>query len=81
MTASKPSVFLLKVTGQIETGEFLDDDEIYFTYFYHYGQDWQVIKGIEEGSSQSTRRSEDERSIFVWNFPIDVTFKSTNPFG
>ncbi|MCL4157563.1 UNVERIFIED_CONTAM: hypothetical protein GTU68_064107, partial [Idotea baltica] len=37
--------------------------------------------GLEEGSSQTTRRSEDERDIFVWNFPLDVTFKASSPFG
>lgn len=38
-------------------------------------------KGLEECISQITRRSDDERQIFTWNFPIDITFKSTNPFG
>ncbi|XP_023702108.1 B9 domain-containing protein 1 isoform X4 [Cryptotermes secundus] len=40
-----------------------------------------VLKGLEEGISQIVKRSRDERQLFVWNFPLDVTFKSTNPHG
>jgi len=40
-----------------------------------------VIQGHEGGLSQITTKSDDERQLFVWNFPLDVTFKSTNPFG
>ena len=28
-----------------------------------------------------TKKSRDDRQSFVFNFPIDVTFKSTNPYG
>lgn len=38
-------------------------------------------QGLEEGISQITSKSRDVRQALVWNFPIDVTFKSTNPFG
>nr|KAF6398784.1 B9 domain containing 1 [Molossus molossus] len=38
-------------------------------------------QGLEEGISQITSKSQDVRQALVWNFPIDVTFKSTNPFG
>ncbi|KAK7508004.1 hypothetical protein BaRGS_00000969, partial [Batillaria attramentaria] len=37
--------------------------------------------GLEEGITQITKKSQDERQLFVWNFPIDVTFKSTNSYG
>lgn len=40
-----------------------------------------VSQGLEEGASQIAKKSQDERQLFVWNFPIDVTFKSTNPYG
>ncbi|KAM7067020.1 B9 domain-containing protein 1 isoform 3-T3 [Molossus nigricans] len=42
---------------------------------------WEFLKGLEEGISQITSKSQDVRQALVWNFPIDVTFKSTNPFG
>ncbi|XP_072794612.1 B9 domain-containing protein 1 isoform X2 [Vicugna pacos] len=38
-------------------------------------------QGLEEGISQITSKSLDARRALVWNFPIDVTFKSTNPYG
>lgn len=38
-------------------------------------------QGLEEGISQITSKSRDVRQALVWNFPIDVTFKSTNPYG
>lgn len=44
MSSSNPSVFLVKVTGQIETGEFFAGEELYFNFLYYYGQDWEVIK-------------------------------------
>lgn len=40
-----------------------------------------VWQGLEEGISQVGKCSNDERRMFVWNFPLEITFKSTNPFG
>ena len=39
------------------------------------------MQGLEEGISQLSKKTWDDRQSFVFNFPIDVTFKSTNPFG
>ncbi|KAH3862636.1 B9 domain-containing protein 1-like [Dreissena polymorpha] len=75
------SVFLVMVSGQIESAEFPEFDEIYLRYNLHYGQDWLVTSGLEEGISQVAKKSQDDRQQIVWNFPIDVTFKSTNPHG
>uniref|UniRef100_A0A803Y822 Uncharacterized protein n=1 Tax=Meleagris gallopavo TaxID=9103 RepID=A0A803Y822_MELGA len=36
-------------------------------------------QGLEEGISQITSKSDVAPTTFVWNFPIDITFKSTNP--
>ena len=44
-------------------------------------EDECLFQGIEEGISQITQKSHDRRQVFVWNFPLDITFKSTNPFG
>ncbi|KAM9748759.1 B9 domain-containing protein 1 isoform 3-T3 [Dama dama] len=41
----------------------------------------ESAQGLEEGISQITSKSQDARRALVWNFPIDVTFKSTNPYG
>lgn len=40
-----------------------------------------TTKGLEEGFTQTAKKSSDDRQIFAWNFPLDVTFKSTNPYG
>jgi len=39
------------------------------------------VKGLEEGLTQTAKKSRDDRKLFVLNFPIDVGFKSSNPFG
>ncbi|XP_064080437.1 B9 domain-containing protein 1-like [Macrobrachium nipponense] len=81
MSITAPSVFMLNVTGQIDSGRFMEGDNLYFNYCFTSGTDWEVVGGLEECVSQMSRRSDDERQIFVWNFPLDITFKSTNPYG
>ena len=39
------------------------------------------MQGIDQGFSQVARKGTSGDSSVVWNFPVDVTFKSTNPFG
>ena len=39
-----------------------------------------LSQGVSEGITQTTRRGGPNRD-FVWNFPIEVNFRSTNPFG
>ncbi|ESO84147.1 hypothetical protein LOTGIDRAFT_184197 [Lottia gigantea] len=75
------SVFLLMVSGQIESAEFPEFDDVYCRYCFTHGQDWLITSGLEEGITQVTKKSQDEKQRFVWNFPIDITFKSTNPSG
>ncbi|XP_021940537.1 B9 domain-containing protein 1 [Zootermopsis nevadensis] len=74
-------VFMISASGQIESAVFHEFDDIYCKYCFVYGPDWVVTSGVEEGISQIVKRSRDERHLFVWNFPLDVTFKSTNPYG
>ncbi|XP_045680591.1 B9 domain-containing protein 1 isoform X2 [Phyllostomus hastatus] len=81
MAAAGPSVFLLMVNGQVESAQFPEHDDLYCKYCFVYGHDWAPTAGLEEGISQITSKSHDVRHSLVWNFPIDVTFKSTNPFG
>ena len=41
-----------------------------------------LMQGVSEGITQTARRGgRENRSVFVWNFPVNVTFKSTIPFG
>ncbi|XP_010140142.1 PREDICTED: B9 domain-containing protein 1, partial [Buceros rhinoceros silvestris] len=56
-------------------------DHLYCKYCFVYGQDWVPTAGLEEGISQITSTSDVAPTTLVWNLPIDITFKSTNPFG
>lgn len=44
------------------------------------GPDWTIQQGVDSGLSQISYKKMGLKDI-VMNFPIDVTFKSTNPFG
>ncbi|XP_069838230.1 B9 domain-containing protein 1 isoform X3 [Dendropsophus ebraccatus] len=79
--ASNPSVFLLNVNGQIESAEFPEFDDLYCKYCFVYGHDWAPTSGVEEGISQIASKNRTANRSIVWNFPIEITFKSTNPYG
>ncbi|XP_051852617.1 B9 domain-containing protein 1 isoform X2 [Antechinus flavipes] len=81
MATANPTVFLVMVNGQVESAQFPEFDDLYCKYCFVYGQDWAPTSGLEEGISQITSKSADVQHSLVWNFPIDITFKSTNPFG
>ncbi|KAM4716999.1 B9 domain-containing protein 1 isoform 2-T2 [Anableps anableps] len=79
-TTSNSSVFLLTVNGQIEGANFPDYDNLYCKYCYVYGHDWAPTTGLEEGITQITSKSTQSHRL-IWNFPLETTFKSTNPSG
>ncbi|XP_062444525.1 B9 domain-containing protein 1 [Rhea pennata] len=79
--AGSSDVFLVAVSGEIESGQFPGFDDLYCKFCFVYGQDWVPTAGLEEGISQITSKSDAANSTLVWNFPIDITFKSTNPSG
>lgn len=39
------------------------------------------FQGLDTAVSQISKCTDGEVPTFVWNFPVDVTFKSTNPHG
>eukprot|EP01041_Mallomonas_annulata_P002148 gene2148-4179_t len=74
--------FFVVVSGQIEKADFGSLEDIYCRYSYFFGPDWMIKTGIQTGISQTSRKSTSNiEDGIVWNFPIDVTFKSTNVFG
>lgn len=73
--------FLISVNGQIQSAVFPYFEDIYCKYCFVCGPDWIVISGIEEGISQISKKGRDEEQSFVWNLPLNIVFKSTNPFG
>jgi len=82
-TDTQASAFHVIVTGQIESAAFPSHiDNVYCRYTLSYGMDWDIIHGVNSGITQIARRSNGrDRENIVWNFPIDVAFKSTNAYG
>ncbi|KAK2833666.1 hypothetical protein Q5P01_017555 [Channa striata] len=81
MATSNPTVFLLTVNGQIEGANFPEYDNLYCKYCFVYGHDWAPTTGLEEGITQITCKGSQSSHKLIWNFPLEITFKSTNPFG
>ncbi|KAH6942969.1 hypothetical protein HPB50_013016 [Hyalomma asiaticum] len=75
------ALFMLSVNGQIESAQFTGADDIYCKYSFVHGADWVVAAGVEEGISQVARKSRDARHRFVWNFPLEITYRSSNVSG
>jgi B9 domain-containing protein 1 len=73
--------FYIMCTGQVESAQFPGVDNLYCRYQFKYGADWKVLQGVDVGLSQIAQRGTHNESTIVWNFPIDVTFASTNAFG
>lgn len=77
------SRFLLMACGQIESARFEGSENLYCRYQIQHGPDWEVLHGLEQGITQmaSSRPTASDGAVITWNFPIDVTLKSTNVFG
>ena len=78
--SSGPTHFVVMATGQIEGAKFEGHDSLYCRYAFSMGEDWTVMKGVEEGITQlssASGASSEGGQVAVWNFPIDVTFRST----
>ena len=77
------SQFTVMATGQIESAKFEGHDSLYCRYSFAAGEDWTVMKGVEEGITQmsSSAGMADEGQLAVWNFPVDVTFRATCAHG
>mmetsp|Transcript_72821 Transcript_72821/g.171270 ORF Transcript_72821/g.171270 Transcript_72821/m.171270 type:complete len:191 (-) Transcript_72821:51-623(-) len=73
--------FEIHALGQLESGKFPGTDNIYCQYRFVHGEDWKVIAGLDDGITQTAALGTGSDDLLVWNFPIDITFKSTNVFG
>eukprot|EP00877_Chromochloris_zofingiensis_P007438 jgi/Chrzof1/2948/Cz12g05150.t1 len=76
-----PSFFTIMATGQVEGAEISGCDNAYCKFEIIAGEDWQLLDGMENGITQVARQAAGPDKHLVWNFPIDVTYKSTNAFG
>ncbi|KNC47040.1 B9 domain-containing protein 1 [Thecamonas trahens ATCC 50062] len=78
--------FFVVVSGQVESALFEDYDRLFAKVnFVHNGEgveDWTVVDGAEAGLTQVARKSVDGGSpVFVFNYPIEVAYASTNVSG
>ena len=74
--------FVVMATGQIEAGRFEGSESLYCRYAFTHGEDWTIMRGVEEGITQmSTASRTSNGDLAVWNFPVDVTFRSTCVHG
>eukprot|EP00574_Skeletonema_japonicum_P014005 CAMPEP_0201720352 /NCGR_PEP_ID=MMETSP0593-20130828/5343_1 /ASSEMBLY_ACC=CAM_ASM_000672 /TAXON_ID=267983 /ORGANISM="Skeletonema japonicum, Strain CCMP2506" /LENGTH=241 /DNA_ID=CAMNT_0048210991 /DNA_START=99 /DNA_END=824 /DNA_ORIENTATION=+ len=93
-STEKSSSFLLMITGQIEcahtsSSSLVNTQQLYCRYTFSHGPDWIVSHGVTQGITQiaGSRRAlkgsdeEGKGSVFVWNFPIEISFQSTNTYG
>ncbi|GLE02133.1 hypothetical protein PINS_up010971 [Pythium insidiosum] len=83
--AAPPSGFQVVISGQIESIamrvlQYPGVSNLYCRYAVTYGTDWRVLHGADAGLTQLAYRSSLDDDI-VFNFPIDLSFSSTNPFG
>lgn len=74
------SSFLVSAQGQIESGLFFDFSHVYCKFSFTFGSDWSLVSGLDQGITQVAKRSPSNQ-MFIWNFPVDVTFKSSNVHG
>lgn len=63
-----------------------EHDNLYCKFCIVSGQDWTLITGSEEGITQQASKaspfsSKTVHNLNVWNFPIEVSYKSTNAYG
>lgn len=87
---SESSSFFVMITGHVESAKSSTSsltDQLYCRYSFQYGPDWEIVHGVSMGLSQVGRQGvmnpidEDWGNEIVWNFPIEISFQSTNPYG
>ena len=83
--ASNTSAFLYTLSGELESGDFSEFDYLYCKYSFAHGQDWTLLSGLSEGITQVSTKGQPDPSLgtqlVVWNFPLELTYSSTTPFG
>ncbi|XP_017067683.2 B9 domain-containing protein 1 isoform X2 [Drosophila eugracilis] len=79
------SYFTLSIVGQIVSATFPlgpDKEFVFLRYEMVAGPDWQLSSGPQHGLTQmATNKRGHFNEPIVFNMPIEVTYKSTSPFG
>ena len=77
--------FSVNIQGQLESGMFPDGERQYCRVNIVHGPDWEILSGIEEGITQISQpcahAAQDMLQECVWNYPLELCYKSTNVYG
>lgn len=75
--------FYVNVIGEIESCAYpfggASAPALFCRYEITGGPDWTLVSGASNGVTQNS--AADGRGHVVFNMPVEVMFKSTNPYG
>lgn len=75
--------FFINITGQIDFAYYpigFDGTRLFCRYDVVAGSDWELISGMSSGVTQNASTGMTNEKV-VFNMPLEMMFKSTNPFG
>lgn len=75
--------FFINITGQIDFAYYpigFDGRKLFCRYDVVAGPDWELVSGFSSGVTQNASVGQCNDKV-VFNMPIEMMFKSTNPFG
>lgn len=75
--------FHLNIIGQIESCYFpigVNGTKLFCRYDVCAGPDWEIISGMTSGVTQCSEPGTKMEEI-VFNMPLEIMYKSTNPYG
>lgn len=71
---------IITVTGQIKECYTDRSKDLFCVFDYYVGTDWSIAMNSSDGkTTQTTKLTKENRC--VWNYPIDVSFKTSKPSG
>lgn len=76
--------FYINIIGQIESCWFpigFSGSKLFCRYDVSAGPDWKLVSGLSSGVSQCACASSTRFEEIIFNMPIELMYKSTNPYG
>lgn len=75
--------FYINIIGQIDFAFYpigFDGTKLFCRYDVVAGPDWELISGMSAGVTQNASVGSTIETV-VFNMPLEMMFKSTNPYG
>lgn len=75
--------FYINIIGQIDFAYYpigFDGTKLFCRYDMVAGPDWELISGMSAGVTQNASVGSSVEKV-VFNMPLEMMFKSTNPYG